>query len=150
MPYRTKFRVFSWEAYLRCLWQWSQAHGDILGLDEEDTMDEISKRLLVRHHIIDRHMAYKRPQQEAVESFVEPGGWTNFRQHPWTPSGILPVPADPEAAWADFVEWCKGPPYQAAEPLLRKETYIKIFTGEDGDKPYHAWELRQPSDPRPS
>jgi hypothetical protein len=132
-------------AYLCCLWQWSRAHGDALGLEEEDTMDELSKQLLIRYHIIDRHMAWERPKLDAMESYVEPGGWTNWRQHPWTPSDILPVPADPEAAWLDFVEWCKGPPYQAAEPLLRKETYLAIFTSPT--PPYHTWELRQSSDP---
>jgi hypothetical protein len=132
-------------AYLRCLWQWSRAHGDILGLDEEDTMDEVSKQLLVRHHIIDRRMAYEAPKHAALESYVEPGGWTNFRQHPWEPSGILPVPVDPEAAWLDFVEWCQDGPYHRTEPLLRQETYLKIFAE---NKPYHAWELR-PSEPTP-
>jgi len=53
------------------------------------------------------------------------------------------VPADPEAVWLDFVEWCCMGPYHAAEASLRKETYLRIFTE---DKPYHAWELRQPSD----
>jgi hypothetical protein len=127
-------------AYLRCLWKWSQAHGDILGLEEEDTMSEVSKQLLVRYHIIHRHMAWERPRIEAKESYVEPGGWTNWRQHPWMPSGVEPVPPDPEEAWADFVAWCQDGPYHSAEPLLRKETYLKIFTE---DKPYHDWELRQ-------
>jgi hypothetical protein len=30
---------------------------------------------------------------------------------------------------------------QAAQSLLRKETYLRIFTD---DKPYHTWELQQP------
>ena len=68
-------------------------------------------------------------------------------QHPWTPSGILPVPADPEEAWADFVEWCRDGPYHSAEPLLRKETYLRLFTEH---KPYHQWELRQPAEPAES
>ena len=82
----------------------------------------------------------------ALESYIEPGGWTNWRQHPWTPSGILPVPADPEAAWEDFCEWCRPGPYQAAQPLLRQETYLRIFTES---KPYHAWQLRRPEDSDP-
>jgi hypothetical protein len=129
--------------YLRVLWQWSREHNNALGLEEEDTLSDTGRYLIVRFHIIDRHMAYKRPQEEAVESFVEPGGWTNFRQHPWTPSGILPVPQDPEEAWLDFIAWCQDGPYHRAEPLLRKETYIKVFSE---NQPYHQWELRQPKD----
>jgi hypothetical protein len=132
--------------YLRVLWQWSRAHDNVLGLAEEDTMSDVDRWLLIRHHVIDRHMAYKRPQEEAVESFVEPGGWTNFRQHPWTPSGVLPVPQDPEEAWADFQQWVKGPPMNCAEVPLRKETYISIFTSPS-NPPCHRWELRQPGDP---
>jgi hypothetical protein len=131
-------------AYLRCLWQWSHAHGDILGLDEEDVMSDLGKEMLVRWHTLDRRAAFEAPKNASLESYVEAGGWTNFRQHPWTPSGILPVPPDPEAAWLDFVEWCRDGPYHSAEPLLRKETYLRIFTE---NKPYHAWELRQPSEP---
>jgi len=81
------------------------------------------------------------------KSYVEPGGYTNWRQHPWEPSGVLPVPADPEAAWLDFVEWCRDGPYHSAEPLLRKETYLRIFTGEAGDKPYLEWQLGQRDNP---
>ena len=110
-------------------------------------MSEVSKQLLIRFHIIDRHMAYEAPKHAALESYAEVGGWINFRQHPWEPSGVLPVPADPEAARLDFVEWCRDGPYHSAEPLLRKETYLKIFTE---NKPYHAWELRQPSEPESS
>jgi hypothetical protein len=108
-------------------------------------LSEAGKTLRVRFHITDRHIEYERPRMEALESYREPGGWNNWRQHPWTPSGILPMPADPEAAWADFIEWCQGPPLNGAEPPLRKESYIAIFTSPD--PPYHAWELRQPSDP---
>jgi hypothetical protein len=43
-----------------------------------------------------------------------------------------------------FAEWCRDRPYHSAELLLRKETYLRIFTE---NKPYHAWELRQPSEP---
>jgi hypothetical protein len=92
-------------------------------------------------------MAWERPKIEALERYVKPGRWTNWRQDPWTPSGILPVPADLGAAWLDFVVRCRDGPYHSAEPLLRKETYIKIFTGEEGKKPYHAWELRQGDNP---
>jgi hypothetical protein len=99
----------------------------------------------MRHHIIDRRTAYEAPRHAAMESYVEPGGWINFRQHPWEPNDVLPVPLDLEATWDDFVEWCRDGPYHSAEPLLRKETYLRIFTE---DKPYHAWELR-PSEPTP-
>jgi hypothetical protein len=37
-----------------------------------------------------------------------------------------------------FVEWGEDGSYHSAEPLLRKEMYLRIFTE---DKPYHAWEL---------
>jgi hypothetical protein len=134
-------------AYLRVLWQWSRAHNDVLGLIEEDIMSDVGKEMLVRFHIIDRHMAWERPKIEALESYVEPGGWTNWRQHPWAPSGVLPVPADPEAAWLDFVEWCQEGPYHSAKPLLRRETYLKIFSE---NKPYHTWELRQASAAEPT
>jgi hypothetical protein len=131
--------------YIRTIRQWCEAHGIPTDLHEEDELDEVGKSLIVRFHIIDRHMAWEQPKVEAVESFVEPGGWINFRQHPWEPSGILPVPADPEQAWLDFVEWCRDGPYHRDEPLLRKETYLRIFTE---NKPAHAWELR-PSEPTP-
>jgi hypothetical protein len=134
-------------AYLRCLWQWSRAHGDILGLDEEDTMTDLAKEMLIRWHVLDRRQAFEAPKHAALESYVEPGGYTNWRQHAWTPSGILPVPLDPEAAWEDFCEWCRTGPYQSTEPLMRKETYLRIFTE---NKSYHAWQLRQPSEPSPS
>jgi hypothetical protein len=83
-------------------------------------------------------MTWERPKVEGLERYVEPGGWTNWRQHPWTPSGILPVPADPEEASADFVAWCRDGPYQSAEPLMRKETYLKIFTEHSGSFPPHV------------
>jgi hypothetical protein len=129
-------------SYLRTIRRWADTHQIATDLHPEDEMDDVGKALVVRFHIIDRHMGWERPRVEAVESFVEAGGWTNFRQGPWEPSGILPVPADPEAAWLDFVEWCQDGPYHSAEPLLRKETYLRIFTE---NKPYHQWELRQPS-----
>jgi hypothetical protein len=111
-------------------------------LHEEDELSGALKSLIVRSHIADRYMGWERPKVEALESYVEPDGWIKFRQHPWTPSGILPVPSDPGAAWLDFVEWCQDGPYHSAEPLLRKQTYQKIFSE---DQPYHAWELRQPA-----
>jgi hypothetical protein len=129
--------------YLRTIRRWAEARYITTDLHPEDEMDDVGKALVVRWHIVDRYMAWERPKIEALESYVEPGGWTNWRQHPWTPSGILPVPADPEEAWADFVEWCRDGPYHCTEPLLRKETYLKIFTE---DKPYHVWELR-PNEP---
>jgi hypothetical protein len=130
--------------YLRTIRRWAEVHHITTDLHPEDEITDVGKALIVRFHVIDRHMAWERPKIEAMESYVEPGGWTNFRQHPWEPSGILPVPSDPEAAWADFVAWCREGPYQSAEPLLRQETYLRIFTE---DKPYHAWELQQPSEP---
>jgi hypothetical protein len=78
--------------------------------------------------LIDRHMAWERPQVEALESYVEPDGWTNWRQQPWELSGVLPVPADSEEAWEDFVAWRRDGHYHSAEPLLRKEANLKIFT----------------------
>lgn len=61
-------------------------------------MDDVGKALVVRWHIVDRHMAWERPRVEALEGFQDARGFRARRQHPWEPSGILPVPADPEAA----------------------------------------------------
>jgi hypothetical protein len=130
--------------YLRTIRRWAETHQIVTDIHQEDEMDNVGKALVVRLHIVDRRMAWERPKVEALEGYQDARGFRAWRQHPWTPSGVEPVPVDPEEAWADFVEWCKGPPYQAAEPLLRKETYLRIFTE---DKPYHAWELRQPAEP---
>jgi hypothetical protein len=126
--------------YLRTIRRWAETHQIPTDLHSEDEMDDVDKTLVVRLHVIDRYMAWERPKVEALESYRDARGFQAWTQHPWTPSGILPVPADPEAAWLDFVEWCRDGPYHSAEPLLRKETYLRIFTE---DKPYHAWELRQ-------
>ena len=129
-------------AYLRTIRRWAEAHQIATDLHAEDEMTDVGKVGMARSHIIGRYMAWGRPKIEAVEFFDDARGYRAWHQGSWEPSGILSVPADPEAAWLDFVEWCKGPPYQAAEPLLRDETYLKIFTQ---DKPYHAWQPRQPN-----
>jgi hypothetical protein len=110
----------------------------------EDELSNAGKTLLVRFHVAYRHIDYERPKHDAREQVIGPGGVVSWRQHPWTPSGVLPVPADPEEAWLDFVAWCQGPPMNAPEVPLRKGTYLSIFTSPN--PPYHAWELRQPSD----
>jgi hypothetical protein len=135
------------EPYLRTIRCWAEAHQIATDIHQEDEMDDVGKALVVRLHIVDRRMAWERPKVEAMEGYQDARGFRAWRQHPWEPSGILPVPADPEAAWADFVAWCRDGPYHSTEPLLRKETYLRIFTD---DKPYHAWELREASEPRPS
>jgi hypothetical protein len=130
-------------AYARVINRWCQEQGIESTLDEIDPPSEASLEAMVRWHIIDRHRAYEAPKHAALESYVEAGGWMNWRQHPWVPSGILPVPADPEGAWLDFCEWCRDGPYHSAVPLMPKETYQRIFSE---NKPYHRWELR-PSEP---
>jgi hypothetical protein len=129
--------------YLRTIRRWAEAHQITTDLHPEDEMDDVGKALVVRFHVIDRYAVWERPKIEAMEFLDDERGFRRWRQHPWKPSGILPVPADPEAAWLDFVEWCRTGPYQAAEPLLRRETYLKIFTE---DKPYRIWELRGAED----
>jgi hypothetical protein len=132
-------------AYWRAIRLWCERHNITTDLHPEDELSDTGKSLLVRFHIVERRMAWERPKIEAQETYVTPDGFMAWRQYPWTPSGILPVPADPEAAWLDFIEWVKGPPMnRTGDPPLRRETYLKIFTEE---KPYHAWELRQPHQP---
>jgi hypothetical protein len=99
---------------------------------------------MVRFHIIDRYAAWERPRIEAMEFYTDGRGYQAWRQHPWEPSGVEPVPADPEAAWKDFCLWCQGPPMNRTEPPLRRETYLRIFS--EG-KPYHGWEVRQAIEP---
>src|SRR5262245_6037980 len=69
--------------YLRFIRIWCEARGIPTDLHEEDEIDDVGKELVAGFHIIDRHMAWERPKVEALENYVEPGGWTNFRQHPW-------------------------------------------------------------------
>jgi hypothetical protein len=130
--------------YIRMVREWCQAHDIETDLHREDELDDVGKSLLVRFHIVERRMAWERPKIEAMESYVTSDGFMAWRQHPWEPSGILPVPPNAEEAWLDFIEWVKGSPMRYAEVPLRRETYLKIFTE---DKPYHAWELRQPDKP---
>jgi hypothetical protein len=130
--------------YLRTIRRWAETHQIPTDIHQEDEMDDAGKVLMVRYHVIDRHMSWEKPKVEALESYRDAHGYQAWTQHPWEPSAVLPVPADPEAAWADFVAWCRDGLHHSAEPRLRKETYLKIFTG---DRPYHGWELRQPSEP---
>jgi hypothetical protein len=132
-------------AYVRAITEGCKALGiEPPSLETLDPPDEVSLEGMIRFHVIDRFMGWEKPRLDALESYVEPGSWINWRQHPWTPSGIERVSADPEEAWADFVVWCKDGPCQSAEPLMRKETYLRVFTQ---NKPYHPWQLRAPEDP---